>query len=258
MRKSDSIAKLTPALIKAQSEIHNAILDSKNPHFKSEYASLESVLEAVKPALNKNGLLLLQPVTLGDDGKPYIETTIIHESGEWVGSLTPVIFQKMSAQAAGSGYTYARRYSLQALVAIGSDDDDGNAAEGPAPAPLTYIQKQSSKPQDQPKTAAKTSAPSKFDSVADFPIKFGDDKGKTLGQLGAELVSKKMKSIKNSKSDFKNSEMAKEFLFFAEQFLKKNPVNELDQALGDNTPAKGDLAPPTDWMNEPMPDWDDE
>lgn len=258
MNASENLTNIIPALIKAQAEISNAILDSNNPHFKSQYASLESVLEAVKPALNKNDLLLIQPIVMGTDDKPYIKTTLLHKSGEYISSTTPVIFEKHSAQAAGSGYTYARRYSLLALVAIGSEDDDGNAAEGNKPKPP-------SRPLVTPKNTSvpKTENPkptASFTTAGDFVIKFGDDKGKTLAELGAEKVSKKMKSIKESKkSDFKDSALAKEFFHWATQYLRKNPVNELDAALDGNIPAPGDIAPDyNDFLNSPMPNWDDE
>lgn len=264
MKRSDSIANIIPALIKAQTEINNATLDSKNPHFKSEYASLESVLDAVKPALNKYGLLLIQPVSLGEDGKPYIETTIIHESGEWLGSLTPVIFEKVSAQAAGSGYTYARRYSLQAMMAIGAEDDDGNGAEDKGNKDKVSDRGfQKPPPAQRPParadaSAAKDTAPGNtMKTAGDFMIKFGEDKGRTLAQLGPFAVSKKVRSIKESKkSDFKDSTMAKEFFHWAEHYLRKNPVDELDMALGDNKPALGDVSPPDDWASEPIPEWD--
>lgn len=251
MNSSENLSNLIPALIKAQAEITNATLDSKNPHFKSQYASLESVLAAVKPALNKNDLVLIQPILVGADDKPFIKTTIIHKSGEYISSRAPVIFEKHTAQAAGSGYTYARRYSLLALVAIGSEDDDGNQAEA----------KPSFKPQvevkAQPIKQTKSEPQKKFEKAEDFVIKFGDDKGKTLGQLGGIAVSNKIASIEKSKSDFAKSQMATEFIFWARQYLKKASIESIDKALGDNKPGPNDIAPgPNDWLKEAPPEWD--
>lgn len=116
------------ALLKAQSEMSNPIKGSANPYFKSKYADLNAVREAVIPVLNANGIVVLQPmVTL--DGKNYIKTLFLHESGESLESLTEIIYAKTNdAQAQGSGITYARRYGLQSLACVGADDDDGNKA----------------------------------------------------------------------------------------------------------------------------------
>jgi len=119
------------ALLKAQSEMSNPKKGSANPYFKSKYADLNAVREAVIPVLNANGISVLQPMTTVD-GKNYIKTVLLHESGETIESLTEIIYAKTNdAQAQGSGITYARRYGLQSLVCVGADDDDGNAASRP-------------------------------------------------------------------------------------------------------------------------------
>lgn len=119
---------IATALVKAQMEMGNAIKDSANPFFKSKYADLNSIREACIPSLNKHGIVVLQPLT-SIDGKNYVKTLLLHESGESIESLTEIIYNKQNdAQAQGSGITYARRYGLQSLVCIGADDDDGNKA----------------------------------------------------------------------------------------------------------------------------------
>lgn len=128
MKNSETLTKIAPALVKAQSEMSNAIKDSTNPFFKSKYADLNSVREAVLPVLNKHGITALQP-TVYEDGKPFVQTLLLHESGEYISSLTEIICNKVNdAQSHGSGVTYARRYGLQSMCNIGSDDDDGNSA----------------------------------------------------------------------------------------------------------------------------------
>lgn len=238
------MTKLMPAFIKAQSEIHNARLDSKNPHFKSSYASLESVLDAVKPTLNKYGIAVLQPMVEEND-KLFIITKLVHESGESIESKTPVMFDKQTAQAMGSGISYARRYSLAALVCIGADDDDANEATQPS-APK---KSQDVKPIQSP---GQSTAPKKMESASDFVMTFGKEtKGQTLAALGPMKVSNMMAFVK-TKADqkFRDSQAAKEFVFWGEQFLKKNSPNELDQVLGENKPASGDVQPSDDWQNE--------
>ena len=122
------IKNLAAAFIAAQKEMGNASKGSKNPFFKSKYADLNSVREACLPALNENGIAVLQPI-VQVDGKNFVKTVLLHESGETMESLTEIIFNKANdAQAQGSGITYARRYGLQSLVNIGAEDDDGNQA----------------------------------------------------------------------------------------------------------------------------------
>ena len=139
MKNSESLLKIAPALVKAQSEMSNAVKDSKNPFFKSKYADLNSVREACIPALNKHGITVLQP-TVYEDGKPFVQTLLLHESGEYISSLTEIISDKINnAQSHGSGVTYARRYGLQSMCNIGSEDDDGNAASGNHTPPTTPV-----------------------------------------------------------------------------------------------------------------------
>jgi hypothetical protein len=228
------MTKFLQAFIKAQSEIHNAQTDSYNPGFKSRYASLESVLDAVKPTLNKYGIAILQPMIIENE-KAFIVTKLIHESGELIESKTPIIFDKQTAQAMGSGISYARRYALASLVCIGGDDDDGNAA--------TESKPQGSPQEPKAKPAAKPLAKAtQSGSNGDFVIKFGPDKGKSLGELGAGAISAKIAQLKFSKTDFAKSDLAKEFLTKAEAFLKGNQ-DPLDAALSNDEPPPFDDTP---------------
>ena len=144
MEKSESISKISPALVAAQSEMGNALKDSTNPYFKSKYADRNSVREACIPVLNKHKISVLQP-TVFIDGRPFVKTLLLHESGEYLASITEIVFSKVNdAQAHGSGVTYARRYGLQSFVNIGSDDDDGNAASKQEPkkeTPKPFLEK---------------------------------------------------------------------------------------------------------------------
>jgi Tfp pilus assembly protein PilZ len=119
---------IAKALLQAQKEMGNAVKDSKNPFFKSTYADLNSIREACMPALNNNGIVVLQPTTF-IEGKNFIKTVLLHESGETIEALTEIVYSKQNdAQSQGSGITYARRYGLQSLVNVGAEDDDGNSA----------------------------------------------------------------------------------------------------------------------------------
>jgi hypothetical protein len=127
MNKSDTIEKIAPALHKAQGQIKAALKDSTNPHFRSKYADLGSVIEAVKPALQANGITFLQGIHDAVDGVA-VETLLLHTSGEWISSTMRVPAVKQDAQGYGSAITYGRRYGLQSMCGVPAEDDDGNAA----------------------------------------------------------------------------------------------------------------------------------
>ncbi len=119
---------LAQALLEAQKEIKNALKDAKNPHFKNDYATLESVIDAVKDTANKFGVLIIQ--TNGKDELGHFTCTqLIHsESGELINSKTYLLIDKITMQGLGSAITYARRYDLAAMFCITQSDDDGNEA----------------------------------------------------------------------------------------------------------------------------------
>lgn len=128
-KKSESISKLAMALVKAQSEISPVGKDGNNPHFKSKYATLDNIIDETRPILAKHGLAIIQ-MPGGDGEHVKMVTMIMHESGEWM-ETEPLIMRpsKNDPQGMGSCITYARRYSLSALLSISTDeDDDGNAS----------------------------------------------------------------------------------------------------------------------------------
>lgn len=131
MRTSETITKIAPALLKAQRAIGGKVeKGAANPFFKSRYADLNAVLEATVPHFNDNGITVLQP-TVVLDGKNFVETILLHESGEFVASLTEIKVSKANdAQAEGSGISYARRYGLQSFANLAAVDDDGETSIG--------------------------------------------------------------------------------------------------------------------------------
>ncbi len=135
MNKSESIAALAAALSKAQGEMKGAKKDSANPFFKSKYADLASVVEAIREPLTKNGLSYIQLTEPSEKEEVRVETVLMHGSGEWVSGITAVPVTKADAQGYGSAMTYARRYGLQSICGIPAEDDDGNAAASAAITP---------------------------------------------------------------------------------------------------------------------------
>jgi len=125
--KSELINELAAALSKAQGQLAGAVKDSSNPFFKSRYADLSSVVEALRQPFANNGLSYIQTTESHPD-EVRVETILMHSSGQWISTGTlNVPVTKSDAQGYGSALTYARRYSL-CLLGVAPIDDDGNAA----------------------------------------------------------------------------------------------------------------------------------
>lgn len=127
--KEAPLAKLAKALVAAQRMMKPAQKDSENPHFKSKYADLASVMAACREALASNGLAVVQRISTAPNGIT-CKTLLIHESGESIEDALSLPVAKADAQGYGSAISYARRYSLAAMVGVVADDDDGEAAVG--------------------------------------------------------------------------------------------------------------------------------
>lgn len=127
MNKSDSIVEIAKALHAAQGEMSGAKKGAANPFFKSKYADMNSVVDAVREPFCNHGLSYSQfPVY--EEGLAGVVTLLMHSSGEWLESKLLLPVTKKDPQATGSAITYARRYALQSIAGIPSEDDDGNAA----------------------------------------------------------------------------------------------------------------------------------
>jgi len=129
MQRSEQIEALTAALSKAQAEIQGAVRDKENGHFKSKYADLSAVWEAIRGPLTKHGLSVVQFPRSTEHGVE-VETTLCHTSGQFMSDTLAMPVARRDAHSFGSGITYARRFSLMAVVGIAPMDDDGNEASG--------------------------------------------------------------------------------------------------------------------------------
>lgn len=110
-------------LLNAKKNIGKVQKNAKNPHYKSSYTDLSALLDAIEPILLDNGLLILQPVLNGK-----VITQIIDvETGEKIESILE-LDGNLNPQQRGSQITYYRRYSLQSLLSLSSEDDDANIA----------------------------------------------------------------------------------------------------------------------------------
>lgn len=118
---------INQALVKFQSQLRPVSKDSENPFFKSSYADLSSILQAVMPILSANGLAVSQPMRVDGD-KTILITKLIHESGEELVSEM-ILPHNSDPQKYGSLITYYKRYQLQAILGVSTkdEDDDGNS-----------------------------------------------------------------------------------------------------------------------------------
>jgi len=192
--QSENIADLAIALSKAQAENGTVHKDAKNPFFKSNYASLAQVWETVRPALTANGLSVVQLPSQDASGY-YVESMLIHSSGQWIKCRTYMKPVKEDPQGIGSLISYARRYALQSLVMVCPDDDDGEMAMGrstsvPQTRTLPAKVLAPATPKEDPNWFAKVEAviATKAESATGYLISKGEIK---VGQLWTDLPAGK-------------------------------------------------------------------
>lgn len=125
--QSAEIGELAKALAAAQGQMDAAKKDSKGNYGK--YTTISSILEVVKDALSRNGLAVVQAPMPCDAGNICLRTTLMHTSGQWIASQLSMKAENVSPQKIGSVITYARRYALAALLGVGQEDDDAQAAQ---------------------------------------------------------------------------------------------------------------------------------
>jgi len=125
METSEKIIEISKALLKFQGLVQKIKKTSTNPFFKSKYAALPEILEAIAEPLKESNLVFSQH----PDGDS-LTTILIHvESGEYFKSTFNINAVKKDPQSIGSGITYSRRYSLVSILGLNvDDDDDGNLA----------------------------------------------------------------------------------------------------------------------------------
>lgn len=134
---SENITDLAQALIEVQKQMVPATKDGNNPFTKSNYATLNSVMESCRDILLKHGIWLTQlpvpaPIELGR-GHIGLLTKLTHaKTGQWQSSFTVVPLPKADPQGMGSAITYSRRYALTAMLGMVTEDDDGESAKIPS------------------------------------------------------------------------------------------------------------------------------
>lgn len=120
---------LCDALRAVQAQAKTLPKDAINPHFKSKFAPLDTIVENVGPLLAEHGLTWSAFPCFGPDGQPALRYKLTHVSGDQETDTMPLLVTKPDPQGLGSAVTYARRYSLCAVLnLVADDDDDGTAA----------------------------------------------------------------------------------------------------------------------------------
>jgi hypothetical protein len=119
---------ISTKLFQIQKEIGKITKGANNPFFKSKYYDINQLLEQTLPILQKNKVVILQPI-INNEVYTVLRCT---ETGEEEVSAIP-LSQGLDAQKKGSEITYFRRYTLASLLALQSDDDDGNSASNKKP-----------------------------------------------------------------------------------------------------------------------------
>jgi hypothetical protein len=208
IRTSETTKALFAALAAAQGEMPVVSKDStaKVPmksggQYSYTYATLATVLEAIRPVLTKHGLVVTHGVT-ADGSKVKVETRVAHGgSGEWIETEIGASAASDTPQAIGSVVTYCRRYGVCALLSLATEDDDGEAGEGragtaasrsapartapPAPAARAPSPAPASAPAPA-REAAPARAPepqSDAATVGDFTFDFGKHNGKRASEV---------------------------------------------------------------------------
>lgn len=244
MEKSEQINELAKALVEAQKELKHAPKDSQNPFFKSGYASLASVLDSCRGVLNQHGISVLQLTQIVGD-RTCVVTTLLHASGQWISGELPLNPVKNDPQSVGSAISYARRYALQAIVGMATEDDDGDHATKPQVHTSGYvhipnrsvtptesgIRSDFAPPPEDDRAAFELARSARyegeygFDSIDAYRVPFGKKyKGQTLKEMGVQAVQEFSEYLQSSSAQENKplSLNAAEFVKKAETFLAAN------------------------------------
>lgn len=132
MKTSEDIKEITKALVAFHSEVGRITKDGTNPHLKNRYATIDQIIEEIRPVLASHGLFVMQLPSNSEAGEIQMVTRLYHVSGQWMESPSLKIkVDRNNAQGIGSAITYARRYSLTSFLGLNTgEDDDGHRASG--------------------------------------------------------------------------------------------------------------------------------
>lgn len=264
--RSASITKISLALAKAQAAFttidKSKTAGKEGERFSYKYADLADVIRATVPALSANELTLTQPLVM-EGGKQYLETVLLHSSGEWIKS-TMEIGPMTDPKNFGSRLTYARRYNEQSILNVAAEEDlDGFTVpeaqsrqerpqnEGRGRGNTKQAGKQAQQPANKPEGAPATKPPAgKKDAPAGFAggvvLTFGEHKGKKLDELNAEQL--RLIELIYSGEDWQKDPAIKAFKVLWDRFVaarkkaEPTPHSEFAAAIKSSDWSKENLA----------------
>lgn len=137
MNRSENIGELISALAKAQLKFGAAKKDSENPYYGSKYADLGAVIGAVRPALAEQGIALMHTLESDLERQVAIVTVGLYREEQFISETieAPAVSKgkdgqpKFDVQTLGAAWSYLRRYSIQSICGLASEDDDGNSLQ---------------------------------------------------------------------------------------------------------------------------------
>lgn len=135
--ESETTCEITAALAKAQKTFKPATKSKTNPFFKTKYADLQEIEEAIQPGLSENDLAFTSS-TVRIDGKSVLIGTLKHKSGEFFRTYQD-LYHKEDMQSYGGAKTYARRYAIIEVCNIVTEDDDGESSMARKQEPIRQL-----------------------------------------------------------------------------------------------------------------------
>ena len=180
METSTDIKEIAAALFIVQSNLEKASKDAINPHYNKTYADLSAVWDACHDALKAGEVTVIQGPGLDDNGNVFVETMLLHKSGQFIKSRATTKPTRLDPQGVGIAITYLRRYGLAAMLGITQEDTDGNddRKDKDAVKPTIPVVDAAFEPKTKPKATRGVDAIKQIDPVAS-----GDTAESLLGEI---------------------------------------------------------------------------
>lgn len=196
---SAEIGELASALATAQSEFETirATRTGQTGHRQYRYADLSDYLETALKVLPKHGLAIIQRPQPTDGKRVHLQTILVHKSGQFMSGELVMICDNATPQGIGSTITYARRYSVAAMLGLAVDeDDDGRVGSLPA----------------RPATATHATPPKINIATRNRIIRSCEDLGWSPQQLKDKLSGQQLSDLTQEDAESLASALEKKFL----------------------------------------------
>lgn len=216
MEQSTPITKAISDLIDLQADLGPVVKDAANPYFSSMYATLGSIIEYLRPLLGKHNFFLTQLV----DGTN-LKTELIHVSGERLTSEYPLHTDLSNPQKFGASITYARRYSMLAMLNLATEDDDGNTASSIQAPKVSHMKV--TPPVQQQAYAKPSTVPEPDRTHGVYTPSFGKYSGRHLYEIATSDLQSYVDYLARSE---KQSPQGIEFQKFAREEIERRRMSD--------------------------------